>query len=214
MDHASFLLLMEGLRTTVWLTILSMSLSLVLGTLIGVMRVSPFDLVSALAEGYVQFFRNIPLLIVLFFVLNGLPQTGVRLTFFWSGVAGLTVYTAAYVAEAVRAGLESLGAGQMEAARSLGMPWLQAQRLVLLPQAFRIIVPPLGNLLIALVKNTALASAIGVGDILYQAEVIEGRTFRPTIFLYAGLIYLVITIPLGMLVNAIEKRLAPARLRA
>lgn len=214
MDHASFLLLMEGLRTTVWLTILSMSLSLVLGTLIGVMRVSPFDLVSALAEGYVQFFRNIPLLIVLFFVLNGLPQTGVRLTFFWSGVAGLTVYTAAYVAEAVRAGLESLGAGQMEAARSLGMPWLQAQRLVLLPQAFRIIVPPLGNLFIALVKNTALASAIGVGDILYQAEVIEGRTFSPTIFLYAGLIYLVITIPLGMLVNAIEKRLAPARLRA
>ena len=211
MDRESFLLLIEGLRTTLWLSLLSMALSLLLGTVVGVMRVSPIELVSAFAEGYVQFFRNIPLLIVLFFVLNGLPQSGIRLSFFWSGVAGLTVYTAAYVAETVRAGLQSLSAGQTEAARSLGMSWLQAQRLVLLPQAFRIIVPPLGNLFIALVKNTSLASAIGVADILYQAEVVEGRTFNPNIFLYAGLLYLVITIPLGALVNAMERRLSLAR---
>ena len=204
----SFGLLLEGLRTTVWLALLSMGLSLLLGTLIGVLRVAPAGVLNTLAEGYVQFFRNIPLLIILFFVLNGLPEAGIRLPFFYVGVVGLTTYTAAYVAEAVRAGLASLQAGQMEAARSLGFSWTQAMRLILLPQAFRNIMPPLGNLFIALVKNTSLASAVGVGEILYQAEVIEGRTFNPNIFVIAGLIYLVLTIPLGFVVNQLERALA------
>lgn len=204
-------LLISGFGVTIWLSVLSMALSLVAGTLIAVMRVSPFGLVSAFASGYTEFFRNIPLLIVLFFVLNGLPSMGITLPFFWVGVAGLTVYTAAYVAEVVRAGLESISKGLVEASRSLGLNWLQTMRYVLLPFTFRIIIPPLGSLFSALVKNTSLASAVAVPELLYQAEVIEGRTFDPDVYVIAGVMYLLLTLPLAALVNVAEQRFALSR---
>ena len=197
--------------TTLWLSALSMTLSLLLGTVIAVMRVSPFGLVSAFASGYIEFFRNIPLLIVLFFTLNGLPSMGITLPFFWVGVAGLTVYTAAYSAEIVRAGLEAISRHLIEAARSLGLSWVQTMSYVLLPFTFRTVIPPMGSLFIALVKNTSLASAVAVPELLYQAEVIEGRTFNPDIFLIAGLMYLLITLPLAGLVNLAEQRLSVSR---
>ena len=212
MDPASLSLLLQGLWITVQLSVLSNLLSLIFGTLIAVLRVSPLGLVSAFAQGYIEFFRNIPLLIVLFFILNGLPQAGITLSFFATGVAGLSAYTSAYVAEVVRAGLQSIAWGQTEAARSLGLTWIQMMRLVLLPQALRTTVPPLGNLFIALIKNTSLASAVAVPELLYQAEVVEGRTFNPEIFIIAGLMYLLLTIPLGGLVNLIEQRVSLARI--
>jgi His/Glu/Gln/Arg/opine family amino acid ABC transporter permease subunit len=189
-------------------------LSLVLGTALGVMRVAPIAPVAVFAEGYVTFFRNIPLLIVMFFVLNGLPASAlqIRLSFFETAIAALTVYTAAYVAEPVRAGLESLSRGQMEAARSLGMSWLQAMRFVLLPQTFATIVPPLGSLFSALTRNTSLASAIAVPELLYQARVLEARTFNPNVLLVAGLMYLLLTLPLAVAVNKLEARVSLARL--
>jgi His/Glu/Gln/Arg/opine family amino acid ABC transporter permease subunit len=189
-------------------------LSLILGTVIGVLRVAPFAPAAVFAEGYVTFFRNIPLLIVLFFALNGLPSSPlqIRLSFFDTAVAALTFYTAAYVAEPVRAGLESLSRGQMEAARSLGMSWIQMMRHVLLPQTFAAIIPPLGSVFIALIKNTSLASAIAVPELLYQSRVLEARTFNPTILLIAGLMYLAITIPAGLIVNHLEARMSLARL--
>jgi aspartate/glutamate/glutamine transport system permease protein len=195
--------------------VLSILLSLALGTVIGVMRVAPLGPVAIFAEGYITFFRNIPLLIVLFFVLNGLPASPlqIRFSFFETAVIGLTTYTAAYVAEVVRAGLQSLSRGQLEAARSLGMSWIQAMRFVLLPQTFAAIIPPLGSVFIALTKNTSLASTIAVPDLLYQAKVIEARTFNPNVLLIAGLLYLAITIPLGALVNALEARFSIGRAR-
>ncbi len=211
MDAANFSLLLQGLWVTIQLAVLSILISLVLGTFIAVLRISPLGPVSAFAQGYVEFFRNIPLLIILFFVLNGLPQAGITLSFFWTGVAGLSAYTAAYVAEVVRAGLESIAKGQTEAARSLGLTWGQMMRLVLLPQALRRTIPPLGNLFVALVKNTSLASAVAVPELLYQAGVIEGRTFNPEVFIIAGLMYLILTIPLGGLVNLVERRFSLAR---
>ena len=212
MDAASFSLLLQGLWVTVQLSVLSIIFSLVLGTVIAVLRVSPLGPVSAFAQGYIEFFRNIPLLIVLFFILNGLPQTGIRLPFYWTGIAGLTVYTSAYVAEVIRAGLQSIARGQTEAARSLGLTWLQMMRLVLLPQALRITIPPLGNLFVALIKNTSLASTVAVPELLHQAEVVEGRTFSPNVFLIAGLMYLILTVPMGGLVNLLEQRLSLARI--
>lgn len=205
-------LLLAGLRTTLALSLLSMAFSLAAGTVIAALRVSPLVPLAAFATGYVEFFRNIPLLIILFFVLNGLPQAGLTLSYFATGVAGLTAYTAAYVAEVVRAGLESISKGQVEAARSLGLSWTQTMRFVLLPYTFRIIIPPLGTLFVAMVKNTSLCSAVAVPEILYQAEIIEGRTFNPDIFLIAGLLYLVLTVPLGLLVNLIERRYSLAGL--
>ena len=129
-----------------------------------------------------------------------------------TGVVGLTAYTAAYVAEVVRAGLESISRGQMEAARSLGLTWPQMMVYVLLPYTFRIVIPPLGTLFVALVKNTSLCSAVAVPEVLYQAEIIEGRTFSPDIFLIAGLLYLVLTVPLGILANIVERRYSLSRL--
>ena len=139
-----------------------------------------------------------------------MPQAGVTLSFYWTAIAGLSVYTSAYVSEVVRAGLESIAKGQTEAARSLGLSWGQMMRLVLLPQAIRNTIPPLGNLFIALIKNSALASAVSVPELLFQAELIEGRTFNPDVFIIAGLLYLVLTIPLGGLVNLIEQRISLA----
>lgn len=211
LDAAATDLLISGLATTLWLSLLSMGISLILGTLIGAMRVSPLGPVAAFASGYVEFFRNIPLLIVLFFTLNGLPYMGLTLPFFWVGVAGLAVYTAAYVAEVVRAGLQAISHGLVEASRSLGLTWTQTMRFVLLPYTFRTVIPPLGTLFIALVKNTSLASAVAVPELLYQAEVVEGRTFNPDIFVIAGAIYLLITLPLAGLVNLAEQRLSLSR---
>ena len=206
-------LLLDGLVETLKLSVLSILLSLVFGTVIGVMRIAPLAPVAIFAEGYITFFRNIPLLIILFFVLHGLPQSAleIRLSFFETAVVGLAAYTAAYVAEVVRAGLQSLGRGQMEAARSLGLSWIQALKLVLLPQAFAAIIPPLGSVSIALIKNTALASTVAVPELLYQSRVLEARTFNPNILLITGLLYLAITIPGSLLVNAIEARLSLAR---
>ncbi len=204
------LLLREGLLTTARLSLLSIAISLALGTLVGVLRVAPLAAARVLGAGYVEFFRNIPLLICFAFIYYGLPKAGVTLPTFWAGVAGLSVYSAAFVAEVVRSGLESIHAGQLEAARALGLSYLQMLRLVLLPQVFRMVVPPLGTVFIALVKNSSVASAIVVGEIMYQAEVVAGRYFYPDVFLIAGLIYLVITIPLAGLVNLTEQRLRVA----
>lgn len=205
--------LLAGLRLTLWLTLTSGVLSLIFGTLIGVLRVAPLLPLRALAEGYIEFFRNIPLLIVIAFVFYGLPFAGIRVDppgpdFTNSAIAALTAYTAAYVAEVVRAGLEAISAGQIEAGRSLGLSYVQVLRYILLPQAFRMIVPPLGNLFSALIRNTSVASAISVPELLFRAQLIESRTFAGNIILFAGLMYLVLTIPLGALVNYIERRLA------
>jgi putative glutamine transport system permease protein len=211
MDSETFSLLMSGLRTTLWLSLISIALSLAFGTIIGVMRVAPLTLVRSFAEGYIEFFRNIPLLVILFFVLDGLPKAGITLSFFNTAVAGLAAYTTAYVAEVIRAGLQAISKGQIEAARSLGLTWGQMMRYVLLPQALRMTIPPLGTLSVALIKNTSLASTVAVPEILYQAEFIEGRTFNPNIFLIAGLLYLVLTVPASGLINVVERRLAMAR---
>jgi aspartate/glutamate/glutamine transport system permease protein len=208
-------LLWAGLLETLKLSVLSIVLSLALGTTIGVMRVAPAAPVAVFAEGYITYFRNTPLLIILFFALNGLPASPlqIRLSFFDTALAGLAVYTSAYVAEVVRAGLQALSRGQTEAARSLGMSWPLAMQYVLLPQTFAAIIPPLGSVFIALVKNTSLASTIAVPELLYQSQVLEARTFNPNILLITGLMYVGLTIPAGLAVNYVESRLSIARVR-
>jgi putative glutamine transport system permease protein len=205
------LLLRVGLLTTARLSLLSILISMALGTLVGILRVSPLAPLRVLGAGYVEFFRNIPLLICFAFIYYGLPKAGVTFPTFESGVIGLSVYTAAFVAEVVRSGLQAISAGQFEAARALGMTYLQMLRLVLMPQVFRMIVPPLGTVFIALVKNSSVASAIVVEEMMYQAEVVAGRYFYPNVFLIAGLLYLVITLPLAGLVNWAEQRLRIGR---
>jgi putative glutamine transport system permease protein len=199
-----YLLLQVGLVATAGLSLAAGAISLLLGTFIGIFRVSPVAPLRVLANGYVEFFRNIPLLICLAFIFYGLPK---------AGVIGISVYTAAFVAEVVRAGLQSISHGQFEAARALGLSYVQMLWLVLLPQVFRMVIPPLGTIFIALVKNTSVASAIVVPELMYQAEVIAGRYFYPDVFLIAGALYLIITLPLALLVNVVEKRLLSGQRR-
>jgi glutamate transport system permease protein len=152
----------KGFRTTVSLTLLAAIGALLLGTLIAAMRVSPVPPLRWAGAAYVRLVRNTPLTVVFFLVVFGLPEVDVKLPFFRFAVLALTIYTAAFVAEAVRSGINSVPPGQAEASRSIGMTFSQTLRLVVLPQAFANIVPPLASVFIALLKNTSIASAFFV----------------------------------------------------
>jgi glutamate transport system permease protein len=152
----------RGFTTTVTLTLVAAVGALLLGTLIAAMRVSPVPPLRWAGTTYVQLVRNTPLTVVFFLVVFGLPEVEVIFSFFTFAVLALSVYTAAFVAEAVRSGINSVAAGQAEASRAVGMTFGQTLRLVVLPQAFANIVPPLASVFIALLKNTSIASAFFV----------------------------------------------------
>ncbi len=152
----------DGFRTTISLTLLSAVGALLLGTLIAAMRVSPVPPLRWAGAAYVQLVRNTPLTVVFFLVVFGLPEVDVRLPFFRLAVLALSLYTAAFVAEAVRSGINAVATGQAEASRSIGMTFGQTLRLVVLPQAFANILPPLASVFIAMLKNTSIASAFFV----------------------------------------------------
>lgn len=206
-------LLGRGVLMTLWLTIASGFLSLVLGIILGVMRSAPLGVVRSIAVAYTEFFRNIPLLTVLLFLyfFFGGKYAGFTVEPVTTAILAFGVYTAAYVGEVVRAGLSTVSRGNIEAARSQGMSFLQSMRYVQLPQAIRVAVPPLGTLLIALLKNTSLAYTISIGEIFFQGTFVEARTFNPIILPMVGAMYVALTLPTGALVNYIERKWAIQR---
>jgi putative glutamine transport system permease protein len=205
-------LLLEGYRTTVIVSLLAMLLSLALGILVAGLRTSGVAPLRWLAVGYVEFFRNTPLLIQLYFYFFGLTRLGLRLSAFEAGVAALGIYTGAYVAEVVRSGILSIDRGQTEAARALGLSGFQSLRFVVLPQAVRTVLPPLGNLGIALIKNSALVGSIALADLLYVSDLVQSRSFRTfEVFTAVVVFYLSLTLPLALLVSRLERRLAVLR---
>jgi aspartate/glutamate/glutamine transport system permease protein len=205
-------LLLEGYRTTVVVSLLAMLLSLALGIVVAGMRTSPLAPLRWLATAYVEVFRNTPLLIQLYFYFFGLARLGLRLSAFEAGVAALGIYTGAYVAEVVRSGILSIDRGQTEAARALGLSGFQSLRFVVLPQAVRTVLPPLGNLGIALVKNSALVGSIALADLLYVSDLVQSRSFRTfEVFTAVVVFYLSLTLPLALLVSRLERRLAVLR---
>lgn len=186
-------------------------LSFILGVIIAVFRISTVKLLRALGTAYVEYIRNIPLLILVFVFYNGLPSIGVNLDSFMAGGLGLGIYTSAFIAEAIRAGIQSVPKGHVEAARSSGLSYLQTMRFVVLPQAFKIVLPPLGNQFINLVKNSSILGVIAGGDLMYQADSINSETFQTvSVYLFVALFYLLLTIPLSLFVNYLERRLARA----
>ncbi|MGI8424830.1 MAG: amino acid ABC transporter permease [Chloroflexota bacterium] len=204
--------LLQGLAVTIQLAILSLLLALALGVLFGVLRVVPLAPLRLLGTTYVEFFRNTPLLVQMYFAFFGLPWLGVRLPGFQAAFLALGVYTGAFVAEVVRAGILSVSRGQLEAARSLGLNYAQMMRYVVLPQAFATTVPPLGNLAIAMTKNTSIASAIAVPDVMYNGSILNSRTFATyEIFAAVGAAYLALTLPMSYVVNRLERRLTRFR---
>ena len=202
----------EGFWATLRLTVVSGVLALLLGTVLAAMRVAPGAALRAAGTAYVEVVRNTPLTIVFFFAVFVLPQLDVSLSFFTFAVLALTVYHAAFFCEAVRSGIGSVGVGQAEAARALGLTFAQTLRHVVLPQAFRSVVPPLINVVIALTKNTSIASAFAVAELTAVIGRLSNETGRPIpVLLGVALCYLVITIPSGLLAGAVEQRVAVVR---
>ena len=188
--------------------------SLVLGTLIASFRVSPIASLRAFGTAWVTVLRNCPLTVVLFFCAFGLPEIGVNAPYFWFGVGGLILYTSAFVCEAVRSGINSVSPGQAEAARAIGLTFTQSLGTVVLPQAFRTVVPPLGSVIIAMIKNSAIVGAFGVGGDLFsvQATLVSARGLALIpILLGTAVGYLLLTIPAGIGLNVLERKLAVAR---
>ncbi|HEY0166390.1 MAG TPA: amino acid ABC transporter permease [Jatrophihabitans sp.] len=203
----------RGFRTTVSLTLLAAIGALLLGTLIAAMRVSPVPPLRWAGTAYVQLVRNTPLTVVFFLVVFGLPEVDVKLPFFRFAVLALTIYTAAFVAEAVRSGINSVAAGQAEASRSIGMTFGQTLRLVVLPQAFANIVPPLASVFIALLKNTSIASAFFVFEgVQSMNQLINsfGNAVIP-IIAAAALGYLVLALLSSFLFGLLERAVAVGR---
>ena len=202
----------EGFARTLSLTLVSGLLAVLLGTVLAAMRVAPSAALRGVGATYVEVVRNTPLTIVFFFAVFVLPQLDVRLSFFTFAVLALTVYHAAFFCEAVRSGINSVGVGQAEAARSIGLTFTQTLRHIVLPQAFRTVVPPLINVFIALTKNTSIASAFGVVELVNIGGRLANQTGQALAVLCGTAIcYLVITIPAGLLAGRVETRVAVAR---
>src|ERR1700736_4682041 len=202
-------LLAHGLLITLEVSALALVLALALGVIVATLRVSPSPPLRRIGTAYVEFLRNIPLLVQLFFLFFALPSIGIRLDAFVCGVLALGVYTSAFVAEAIRAGIAAVPKGQLEAGLSSGMRYGKAMQLIVLPQAIAKTIPPLGNTTLNLIKNSSLVSTVSVLDVLGTANLIGARTFQYVpMFVGAAICYLILTLPTAFAVNALEKRFA------
>lgn len=200
--------LLWGALLTLWTSTLSILAATGLGIAGAAARLSRLGPLRALGSGYVEVFRNTPLLVQIFFIYFGLPRVGIRLSGLTSGLLALSLYTGAYNTEVFRAGLEAVPRGIREAAASLGLtPW-QRFRLITLPVAVRIALPALGNNFVALVKNSSLVSTIGIVELTFTARDLEAWTFRSfEIYGMAALLYLVLVVGLAFGLGRVEKRI-------
>ena len=201
-------LLLTGAVVTVKITALSVFLGILIGLFVGIARISTFKIVHLAAAVYVDFLRGTPLLVQIFLVYFALPVlTGQRIDPFIAAIAACSINSSAYVAEIFRAGIQSIDAGQMEAGRSLGMTWTQTMRYIIVPQAARRVIPPLGNEFIALLKDSSLVSVIGFEELTRRGQLIIARTYASLeIWICVAIIYLVMTVSISRLVAWLERR--------
>lgn len=188
--------------------------SLILGTLIAACRVSPTPPLRLFGTWWVNTFRNTPLTLVLFFVAFGFPQIGINMSYYWFLLLGLWLYTSAFVCEAIRAGINSVQPGQAEAARAIGLTFTQSLSMIVLPQAFRNVIPPLGSVLIAMMKNSAIGGLFGVaGDLMSNADSLIGAQGNPalTVLIWTCLGYWLFILPCAWFLGFAERRLEVAR---
>lgn len=199
--------LLEGLKITVILTILSLALGLIVGLVMALMRLSRRYLLRAIAHVYIDVVRGTPVLVQLFLIYYGLPQFGIRVTPILAAVLALGANYGAYLAEVFRAGLLSIDRGQWEAAESLGFQGHRLYRKIILPQAIRVSLPGIGNYANSMVKDTSLASVVTVMELLRSGQIIVSATFQSfEIYLTVGAMYLAISLPLAWYTRRLEER--------
>jgi putative glutamine transport system permease protein len=206
-DHWDMYL--KGFGNTLEASLLALIGSFILGILLAMMRLSTFRILQAISTAYIEFVRNIPLLLIVLLFFLGFPSMGIPLDGFKAGTIGLTVYTASFIAEVLRAGILSISKGQTEASRSSGLTYFQTMRYVILPQAIKVVIPPLGNQFLNLIKNSSVLGVISGLDLMYYGDLISSDTFVTfSVYIFVGLFYLVLTVPLSIAVRYLEHRLA------
>ena len=203
--------LMSGLGYTLMSSLIALVGSLIIGTAFALMEISTHRWVSVIGNIYVEVVRNIPLLVITMAFYVIVPQYIAQIDGFTAGTIGLTIYTSAFIAETVRAGIQSVAVGQMEGARSVGMTYSQAMIQIIFPQAFKIVIPPLGNQFINLVKNSSILAFVAGFDLMYQGKIIANATFNTfDTYLAVGVLYLILTMPLSYFMRYLEKKWAVA----
>jgi His/Glu/Gln/Arg/opine family amino acid ABC transporter permease subunit len=204
----------SGFWVTVRLIVFAFAIAMVVGTLVAALRITPSKWLSRIGGIYVEVFRNVPLLVLLFISFAGLRRGGLDVSAWVAGVGSLGLYTAAYVAEALRSGVFSVGKGQIEAGLTLGFTYPQVLRRIVLPQAFRTVIAPLGSLTIAMIKNSAIVgvSLLALPDLLKQARIVQARTFETNeTFFWAAVGYLILTVAATFAFRFLERRFAIKR---
>jgi amine acid ABC transporter, permease protein, 3-TM region, His/Glu/Gln/Arg/opine family len=199
----------SGFGWTLLSSVLALFFSLIIGSLFAILEVVPNKFLRIIGNVYVEIFRNIPLLVITMFFYLVIPLYIVKINGFTAGTIGLTIYTSAFIAETVRAGINSVDPGQMEAARGQGMTFWQAMRYIVLPQAFKYVIPPLGNQFVNLVKNSSVLAFVAGFDLMYQGNAIASQTFETVnTYVIVGIFYLIITLPISYYMQHLEKKLA------
>lgn len=201
---------LQGFGYTLLSSLIALVGSMILGTGFAIMQIMPQKWVRQLGNIYVQIFRNIPLLVITFFFFLVVSKY-VKMSGFTSGTIALMLYTSAFIAETVRAGILSIEGGQMEGARANGLTFGQAMQHIILPQAFRVALPSLGNQFINLVKNSSILAFVGGLDLMYQGNMIAANTFETFgTYMIVGVMYLIITLPLSYYIQHLERKLKQA----
>jgi polar amino acid transport system permease protein len=202
--------LLHGAFVTIEVTLGAIVLGCLIGLVIGLGRLDPRRrVVFGLCTAYVSFIRGTPLLVQLFIWFFGLPHFGLNFPAFFCGIVGMGIYSGAYVSEIVRGAIQSIERGQMEAARSLGMPYRMAMREIVVPQAVVRMIPPLGNEFIALIKNSSLVSLLTIADLMHEGQKIISTSYRSLeVYLAIALVYFVLTNLTGLGLRLVERRLS------
>ena len=206
--QSAFPLLIAGACITVEITALTVFFGMIIGICVSLVRMSDFKILRWLGNVYVDFIRGTPLLIQIFLVYFALPSIiGHRVDAYFAAISACSINSGAYMAEVFRGGIQSIDIGQMEAGRSLGMTWWQTMRYIILPQAFKRIIPPLGNEFIAMLKDSSLVSVIGFEELTRRGQLIIARTYASfEIWMAVAIIYLILTFTVARLTGLLERK--------
>jgi len=212
-DAREFLpILLQGVWLTIVVTVCSLILSTLLGMVWALMRVSRLRALQRVSAAIVNGIRGIPIIVQLFYIYFVMPELGVTLTALQAAIIGLGIAYSAYQAENFRAGIEAIDKGQVEASESLGMSWALMMRRVILPQAVKIILPPYGNIMIMMLKDSSQASTITVAELTMKGQLVASSTFKYTsVLTMVAILYLVMSVPLILFVGWLERRMQQAR---
>lgn len=203
-----YLFFLDGVKFTIMLAFFTVLIGFVLGVLLALMRLSNKKILNIISAAYIEFIRGTPILVQLYIVFYGLPHIGITLPDSVAGIVALSVNSAAYIAEIVRAGIQAVDKGQMEAARSLGMSHGMGMRFIIIPQAVKNILPALGNEFITVIKESSIASIIGIHELMYNADTVRGNIYKPfEPLIVAAVMYFILTFSLSKLVGAFERRM-------